>query len=118
VAPAFSRHSGLDPESTFSLPAAEEVRWTPDQVRGDEVRVKAWDKAFQRLTRAQAEIAALARTSDEDACGRAVGRQNAALGRLLKAPAPDLRAVGVKIGLIRAEQAWELRFGGAAFAVL
>jgi hypothetical protein len=90
----------------------------PDQVRHDEVRATSWAKSLARLTRAQAQIAALAHPSDEDAYDRAVGRQNAALGRLLKAPAPDLRAVGVKIGLIRTEQAWELRFGDAAFEAL
>jgi hypothetical protein len=79
---------------------------------------KAWRKAFARLTSAQAEIDALAHSPDEDAYDRAVDRQNAARGRVLRAPAPDLAAVGVKIALIAAEQAWELSFGEAAFAVL
>jgi hypothetical protein len=82
------------------------------------VRAAAWQKALARLTRVQAEIAALAHTGDEDGYDWGVGRQNAALGRVLKAPAPDLAAVAVKIGLIRAEQAWELRFGEAALEVL
>jgi hypothetical protein len=90
----------------------------PDQVRHDEARAPAWEKAFARLTRAQVEIDALAHSPDEDAYDRAVDRQNAALGRVLRAAAPDLAAVGVKIGLIAAEQAWELSFGEAAFAVL
>ena len=37
---------------------------------------------------------------------------------MLNAPASDLAAVGVKSGLFRAEQAWELRFGEAAVEVL
>jgi hypothetical protein len=90
----------------------------PGLRRDDADVANTWEKALARLTRAQAEIAALAHTLDQDAYDRALGRQNAALGRLLKAPAPDLGAVGVKIGLIRAEQAWELRFGDAAFVVL
>jgi hypothetical protein len=92
--------------------------WTPDQVRGDAVRVKAWGRAVERLARAEAAIGALAHSEDERAYDRAVDRQIAALGRVLEAAAPDLLAVGVKIGLIVRHQAWELGFGEAAFAVL
>jgi DNA-binding FrmR family transcriptional regulator len=92
--------------------------WTPDQVRGDAVRVKAWGRAVERMARAEAQIAALAHSEDEDAYDRAVDRQIAALGRVLEAAAPDLLAVGAKIGLIARHQAWELGFGEAAFGVL
>ena len=78
----------------------------------------AWEKAVARLARAEEAIGALADSADERAYDRAVGRQIAALSRVLKAPAPDLAAVGAKIGLIARHQAWELSFGEAAFAVL
>ncbi len=41
---ALPRHAGLDPAST-SLGAGEAERWTPDQVRGDEVSVDLLDLA-------------------------------------------------------------------------
>ncbi|HEX8584347.1 MAG TPA: hypothetical protein VF680_08050 [Allosphingosinicella sp.] len=81
-------------------------------------RDPAWEKAVARLARAEEAIGALADSADERAYDRAVGRQIAALPRVLKALAPDLGAVGAKIGLIPRHQAWELRFGEAAFAAL
>ncbi|HEY7811135.1 MAG TPA: hypothetical protein VIA98_12220 [Allosphingosinicella sp.] len=90
----------------------------PPRDPGHEVRSAAWAKALARLRRAEAEISALAHSDDQDAYDEAVGRQNVALGRLLKAPAPDLAAIGLKVDLIAAEQAWELTFGNAAFTAL
>jgi hypothetical protein len=81
-------------------------------------RDPAWEKAVARLARAEEAIGALADSADERAYDRAVGRQIAALSRVPKAPAPDLPAVGAKIGLIARRQAWELRFGAAAFGSL
>jgi hypothetical protein len=34
-APQKDRHAGLDPASTFFSSRHPQVRWTPDQVRGD-----------------------------------------------------------------------------------
>jgi DNA-binding FrmR family transcriptional regulator len=84
----------------------------------DAARAAAWAKAVARLERAQGVLDALGATADEEAYDAAVGRQNAALARVLRAAAPDLAAVGAKIALIAAEQAWELSFGAAAFARL
>jgi DNA-binding FrmR family transcriptional regulator len=82
------------------------------------MRAKTWAKVLARLTQAEARIDALASSEDERAYDRAVDRQIAALGRVLKAAAPDLPAVAAKIALIARHQAWELRFGEAAFAAL
>ena len=82
------------------------------------MRVERWRKALSRFERAEAEIDALAHSEDEEAYDRAVGRQIAALGRLLRSPAPDLGAAGEKLDLIVRHSAWELSFGESAFAVL
>ena len=84
------------------------------QVRHDE----RWRKAVALYTRAQAEIEALRHCDDDDLYDRAVGRQIATLGRLLKAPAPDLAAAASKLELIVRHAVYELRYGDAAFAVL
>jgi hypothetical protein len=114
-----TRHSGLDPESTF-LAAVEKERWIPDQVRDDgEGRDNGkWAKALARYAQAQAALDALAHTEDDDLYGRALGRHSAALARLLRAPAPDLGAVAGKLDLITRHHVSELAFGGASMAAL
>lgn len=77
-----------------------------------------WQKALARYTRAEAEIEALKHCEDDDLYDRAVGRQIATLGRLLKAPAPDLGAAARKLELIVRHAAYELSYGEAAFAAL
>jgi len=47
-----------------------------------------------------------------------VDRHIATLGRLLRAPGPDLAAAASKLELIVRHVAWELRYGDAAFSVL
>ncbi|HZG08731.1 MAG TPA: hypothetical protein VEZ70_07125 [Allosphingosinicella sp.] len=86
--------------------------------RDDALGAKAWAKALARLKHAEAQIAALAHSEDEDAYDHAVDRQIAALSRVLTARAPDLSAVAWKIGLIARHAAWELDCGAAALAVL
>ncbi|HEY0085020.1 MAG TPA: hypothetical protein VGB65_03830 [Allosphingosinicella sp.] len=81
-------------------------------------RDPAWEKAVARLARAEGAIRALADSAELRAYDRAVGRQIAALSRVLKAPAPDLAAVGAKIALIARHRAWELRYGEPAFTAL
>ncbi len=62
-APVLGRHSGLDSESAFFAPPPPQVRWTPAQVRGDEL----WNEALAVFTRADAAVTALEGTSDDDA---------------------------------------------------
>jgi hypothetical protein len=77
-----------------------------------------WQRALTRYARAETEIEALKHCEDDDLYDRAVGRQIATLGRLLKAPAPDLTAAAWKLELIVRHAAYELRYGDAAFSVL
>ena len=109
----FPSHPGLDPGSTFPAPPPEK-RWMPDQVRHDE----RWQKALALYARAEAEIEALKHCDDDDLYDRAVGRHIATLGRLLKAPAPDLSAAAWKLELIVRHAAFELSYSDKAFGVL
>jgi hypothetical protein len=68
AAPVLSRHSGLDPESTFPTPAPDEGRWIPDQVRDDEVA--EWHRALARFHEVQAILDAARSEPDEDAYDR------------------------------------------------
>jgi hypothetical protein len=78
----------------------------------------AWTRALATLGRAEAVVAALEHTQDEDAFGDAVVAFNRALERLLLAPAPDAAALAAKLGLARRHLAWELPAGEAAMAAL
>jgi hypothetical protein len=77
-----------------------------------------WRKALGLFAQAEAELAALTHTEDDDVYGRALGRHSAALARLLRAPAPDLGAVAGKLDLIVRHHVSELAFGEAAMAAL
>jgi hypothetical protein len=79
---------------------------------------EAWARAVDRLACAETTIAALAHSDDQDAYDEAVDRPIAVLGRVLEAAAPDLQGVAAKIALPDRHQAWELRFGEAAFVGL
>jgi hypothetical protein len=81
-------------------------------------REDGWSLALERFARAEAAIAALAQSEDQDAYDEAVDRQIAALSHLLGSPAPDLPAVGLKLALIARHAAWELDCGETAFAAL
>jgi hypothetical protein len=109
-----SRHPGLDPGSTFFSPPPQE-RWMPDPVRHDE---EAWDRAKARFEKADAALAELAHTPDEDLYDRAGTRHDAALVRLLRTPAPNAAALADKIDLLIAHQAWEFRAAQACLAAL
>jgi hypothetical protein len=89
--------------------------WTPDQVRGDEGR---WAAAVGRYRRAEARLEAVAHVEDDELFDRALGRHNAALARLLRTAAPDLRAAAAKLDLILAHGVFELTFGPACLAAL
>jgi hypothetical protein len=109
-----SRHPGLDPRSTYpSGPTSEaapppEERWMPDQVRHDDVG--AWIEALAAFRTAEAEVAAVQAATagrsaaeeeallpaHEDACSK----MEAALGRVLRAAAPDLAVLAAKLELL------------------
>ncbi len=91
----------------------------PDQVRHDEESAAAkWDRALTRLRRAEAALAAVKGTPDEDLFGRLLGRLNKALARLLRTPAPHLPALADKLDLLVEHQAWELTFAEASLAAM
>jgi hypothetical protein len=94
------------------LPAApEEAR---DRSRG----VARWQRALGRFRRAAAELAALEGGPDEEAFGEAHDRFNAALRRLLAAPAPDVTALAVKLDCAVAAELADLAFAPPALAAL
>jgi hypothetical protein len=110
-----SRHSGLDPEATFSSPAPVKERWAPDQVRGDgeggdggeSFVVTKWDRALEKYHNAEAALTAAAHTHDEALYDRLGTRHEAALQRLLRTPAPTIAALAAKLDLALYEAAVE-----------
>jgi hypothetical protein len=77
-----------------------------------------WDNALALYARAVAGLEAVAHTEDDDLYYRALGRHNAALVRLLRAPAPDLAAVARKLDLILRHSVFELTHGESCLAAL
>ena len=102
-------------ESSAALYAAERVGLDP-RFRGDDGR--RWQRALALFTRADAAVAALEGTSDDDAFNAAADAHDRALERLLLAPAPDLAALARKLRLARRDQAWELPSGDALMDAL
>lgn len=80
--------------------------------------VTLWDRAKARFQAADAALAALARTPDEDLYDRAGTRHDRALVRLLRTPAPHAAALADKIDLLIAHRAWEFRAGDACLGAL
>ncbi len=134
AAPAFHRHPGLDPGSTFFSAGEGQGRWTHDrdasgtvrgtvppdhQVRGDEKRtVTNWDRALSRYRRAEVALEAVKGSLDDHLHDRLLGRLLKALARLLRTPAPHLPALAEKLDLLVAHQVWELKIAEAALAAL
>jgi hypothetical protein len=115
-----ARHPGLDPGSTFFFPSqVPKARWTPDQVRGDDLSrtVTKWDRALTNFRNAEAALAAV-KGADDDVFDRVLGRFNHALRRLLRAPAPDPAAFAAKLALAIDQEIWELTGGDACLAAL
>jgi hypothetical protein len=110
------RHSGLDPEpmNTAATPVVTAVFMGPGFRRDDE----KWEKASALYARAVAGLEAVAHTEDDDLYDRALGRHNAALVRLLRAPAPDLASVARKLDLILRHTVFELTLGESCLAAL
>jgi len=115
-----SRHPELVSGSTFLFPwLAPGTRWTPDQVRGDDLSraVTKWDRAHTRFRNAEAALAAV-QGADDVVFDRVLGRFNHALRRLLRAPPPDPAAFAAKLALAIEQEIWELTGGEACLAAL
>jgi len=80
--------------------------------------VTKWDRALARFRAAESLVLALEGDPDEDAFGRAHDRFNAALRRLLAAPAPDLPALATKLEIAVAAELADLTFAPPALAQL
>ena len=100
ASPLVSRHSGLDPESTFPSPAPTGRRWIPDQVRDD--GVAAWDETLARFNQAQAVLDSAKSEPNEDAYDRLLDSHSEAL---TAKPCPERSR---RIEIIVPNQAWEL----------
>lgn len=61
-----------------------------------------------RFRAADAAIGAARHSEDEALYDRLGDRHDAAIRRLLRTPAPDVRALAVKLELLFAQQAWEM----------
>lgn len=119
--PGPTRHPGLDPGPTLLLPAPDEGRWIPDQVRNDDEResfvVTKWDRALAHYRAAEAALAA-APHADDSTFDRLLGQVLRALRHLLRIPAPDLPALATKLDLLVAHEAWELNFAEPSLLAL
>jgi hypothetical protein len=82
------------------------------------VRDRRWEKALALYARAEAGLEVVAHSEDDRLYDRALGRHNAALARLLRAPAPDLAAAAGKLDLILRHQVFELTFAEPCLAAL
>jgi hypothetical protein len=112
--------------TALTLPPLRDGGPSPEMGEGLQAE---WEAAVAGLARAEAEIAAFKRAEPggvsyaaqwdlDEAFSDLACAQNAALERLLLAPAPDLAALAVKLGLAVEEMAWELPEGEVSMAVL
>jgi hypothetical protein len=110
-------------ESTFSV--ATGSAWIPDQVRDDGER---WRRALASYRAAEAEVRGFERAtagrSFEEAArleglyGDLGDAMYSALRRLLRAPAPDVAALAVKLELVVEHEVGTLEGGEACFEAL
>jgi hypothetical protein len=113
-----SRHAELDSASS-SPPRGRVTSWTLKQVQGDDgASRERWRDALDRFDEASREIEALVHCRNQRVYDRALGRHSTALRRLLRAPAPDLAAAGLKLELVVRHQVFEASFAQAALASL
>jgi hypothetical protein len=80
--------------------------------------VTKWDRALARFRRAETVLAAAAHEPDEEVYGDILGAFNAALRRLLRALAPDVAGLALKLELAAREAAWELTGAETCIAAL
>ncbi len=132
----FARHSGLDPEpkttagpsmNTAATPAHTAVFMDPgvelrsSSTRRDDGKGRddgKWREALGRFEQVDRELEALVHCRNQRVYDRALGRHSTALRRLLRAPAPDLAAAGLKLDLIVRHHVFEATFAGPALASL
>ena len=133
-APAVNPHPylvvipGLDRESmnTAATPVRTAVFRDPGLRRDDgegmddatNRRDSKWRDALARFEQADRELEALVHCRNQRVYDRALGRHSTALRRLMRAPAPDLAAAGLKLELIVRHHVFEASFGEAALATL
>jgi hypothetical protein len=77
-----------------------------------------WQKALAAFRRAHAVIDAAVSEPDQDRYDALLDTFTAALRRLLRTPAPDLRALSLKLDLAIDQAAWESTGGEASMAAL
>lgn len=100
-------------------------RWMLKQVQHDvegqqaqSFAITKWDRALAQLRRAEAALTAAAHEPDDEVYGDILVAFNRALKRLLRAPAPDLAALALKLELAAREAAWELTGAETCIAAL
>ena len=110
----------LDPGSSPDA-AGQTTSWTLNQVQGDggeeSFVVTKWDRALARYRAAEAALAAVSGTEDDDLYDRHLLRFNAALKKLLRTPGPATGLV-LKLELTIEHLAWELTGGERCMAAL
>ncbi len=77
-----------------------------------------WHEALAPFNQVDWEVEALVHCRNQRVYDRALGRHSTALKRLLRAPAPDLAAAGLKLDLIVRHHVFEASFAQAALASL
>lgn len=110
--------SSIDTLAEATSPLPEPIRWART--------LAAYRRSEARMAAFQAEVALLpAERRAFPACrplearfGDLDDRRFAALRRLLRLPAPDLAALSLKLDLVVADQAWELKGAEDYLAVI
>jgi hypothetical protein len=130
LAPVLSEVEGRHPElvsGSSPPPIRPSSSWMLKQVQHDEKRPGTnWDRALARFQAADAALAAVAHTLDEDLYDRLGARHDAALRRLLRTPIPDSavypelsrRALALKLDLVLDDRAVEFIGDAAAMKSL
>jgi len=80
--------------------------------------VTKWDRALKRFRRAEATLASVAHSEDDELYDRMLGRFNRALRGLVRAPATDFAAFSVKLDLAVDHEIAALTGGEACMAAL
>ncbi|HLL30395.1 MAG TPA: hypothetical protein VK403_05305 [Allosphingosinicella sp.] len=106
--------------NTAATPAPAAVFMDPG-LRRDDAKVRdgaKWRDALACFEQVDREVEALVHCRNQRIYDRALGRHSTALRRLLRAPAPDLGAAGLKLELIVRHHVFEASFAQAALASL
>ncbi|HYJ30143.1 MAG TPA: hypothetical protein VEW25_07375 [Allosphingosinicella sp.] len=105
---------------TPALRAAEEPVPSPvgKSGQGSSFAVTKWDRALEAFRRAEAALASVAHSEDDDLYDRMLGRFNRALRGLVRVPATDFAAFSVKLDLAVDHEVATLAGGEACMAAL